>query len=644
LGWRVLDEESLSDHFYIVFDIHLGPASSNTNKQKLPKINLKTLESALVSDKFNRIANLTHAEESALALTETIQKCHIVAPTGSRSRRSVHWWTPEIGTLRKTANHMRRVFQRKRKRAGQRNCTTEEENARTAKRNLVTAIKRAKEDAWRKLCDLVELDTWGLPYKLVMGKLTRPPPIPELNTPGRIEHIVKGLFPQHPTRDTTSWRSKPMLDGTQWKIDLPELKVAASRLKSEIAPGTDGIPNEVVRVIVALNPGVLLNVYNNCLAEGTFPRTWKKARLVLLRKGNKPLGEPSSYRPLCLLDCLGKLLEKILDNRLRSFLDDTGGLDERQFGFRKGRSTIDALNTLSSSIKSSTQKIGLLTMDIKNAFNSAPWNAIMMAVYEMDVPEYLQRMVSSYLENRRLLIEMVGEDNIEIDVTCGVPQGSVLGPTLWNILYDGLLRTRLPINVKFLAYADDVALVAEARDTIQLEQLLTVAAQRVNGWLTEKGLKLALHKCETMVVTKTRTHNDMRIIIDGHLVQTCQSLKYLGIQLDSKWSFSDHAKIVSAKAGKVVQNLSRIMPNISTAKSRKRKLLSNVVHSILMYGAPVWSQDMSKMGWTSLLKTQRRICLRVTSAYCTVSGDAVRVISGIAPLDLMAIERKTSWN
>jgi len=98
------------------------------------------------------------------------------------------------------------------------------------------------------------------------------------------------------------------------------------------------------------------------------------------------------------------------------------------------------------------------------------------------------------------------------------------------------------------------------------------------------------------VVTKTRTHNDMRIIIDGHLVQICQSLKYLGIQLDSKWSFSEHAKIVSAKAGKVVQNLSRIMPNTSAAKSLKRKLLSNVLHSILMYCAPVWAQDMSKTG------------------------------------------------
>lgn len=147
--------------------------------------------------------------------------------------------------------------------------------------------------------------------------------------------------------------------------------------------------------------------------------------------------------------------------------------------------------------------------------------------------------------------------------------------------------------------------MAEASDSIRLEQLLNISANRVRDWLTNAGLKLALHKCEVMIVTNTRTHNDMRIIIGGHQVTSCDSLKYLGLQLDSKWSFTAHAKTVAAKAGKVAQNLARIMPNISAVKSQKRKILSNVVHSILLYGAPIWAQDMSQTGWTTLLKVQR---------------------------------------
>lgn len=117
-------------------------------------------------------------------------------------------------------------------------------------------------------------------------------------------------------------------------------------------------------------------------------------------------------------------------------------------------------------------------------------------------------------------------------------------------------------------------------------------------------------------------------------------MKYLGIHIDIKWSFNEHARIVAAKAGRVVQKLSRIMPNISTAQPTKRKLLSNVVHSILLYGSPVWAEDMSAGGWKEMRKVQRRICLRVASAYCTTSYDAIGVITGIKPLDLLAKDRK----
>ncbi|KAL4122766.1 hypothetical protein QTP88_015041 [Uroleucon formosanum] len=210
---------------------------------------------------------------------------------------------------------------------------------------LVYAIRKAKDEAWKKLCDDVEHNPWGLPYKLVMGKLSRPPPIPELDIPGRIQKIVHGMFPQHHKRKQQAWpRSLPGED--QWKIDTADLKLAAGILKNNIAPGPDDIPNEAVKIIATLTPNVLESVYNKCLNKGVFPIWWKRARFVLLRKGDRPLEDPSSYRPLCLLDCLGKLFKKIIDNRLRRHLDETEGQDDRQFGFRKGRSTIDALNTL----------------------------------------------------------------------------------------------------------------------------------------------------------------------------------------------------------------------------------------------------------------------------------------------------------
>lgn len=98
------------------------------------------------------------------------------------------------------------------------------------------------------------------------------------------------------------------------------------------------------------------------------------ARLVLLRKGDKPTELPSSYRPLCLLSCMGKLLEKLLDNRLKKFLDDSGGLDQKQYGFHKSHFTTNAMHKLRETVELNgpSKKIGILTLDIQNAFNSAP--------------------------------------------------------------------------------------------------------------------------------------------------------------------------------------------------------------------------------------------------------------------------------
>lgn len=120
---------------------------------------------------------------------------------------------------------------------------------------------------------------------------------------------------------------------------------AAREIKNNTAPGRDGVTNEALKIIVGARQEILLQLYNRCLTEGLFLSKWKRARLVLIKKENRPPNEPSSYRPLCLLDYIGKLFEKIIDNRPRKVLEDgeDNGLSENQFGFRKGRSTIHAI-------------------------------------------------------------------------------------------------------------------------------------------------------------------------------------------------------------------------------------------------------------------------------------------------------------
>lgn len=202
---------------------------------------------------------------------------------------------------------------------------------------------------------------------------------------------------------------------------------------------------------------------------------------------------------------------------------------DNQYGFVPGRSTEDAINQVlevaeNAATGPSHRKnlCALVTLDVRNAFNTAPWVGIDQALRNKDIPLYLLRMLRSYLQGRVLL---VGPQKTPRKVKCGVPQGSVLGPALWNVYYDGLLGLQLPPSVKLIAFADDVALVATARTGEDLEELLNPALARVSGWMQASGLQLAPRKSEAIMLTRKWAQKHTRD-------SGGWSVRYLGVELD----------------------------------------------------------------------------------------------------------------
>lgn len=172
-----------------------------------------------------------------------------------------------------------------------------------------------------------------------------------------------------------------------------------------------------------------------------------------------------------------KLLEKLTTSRLRDHLTDNLALADNQYGFRRGRSTLDALGRLKSICKTATaghafhhKLVGMLTLDVRNAFNSAPWRVILDAATAKDVPVAILNRINDYLSERKIEVASPsGNVNFVKNMSCGVPQGSVLGPDLWNLMYDNLLRTEMPNGVELIAFADDVAVVSTASAAYLLE-------------------------------------------------------------------------------------------------------------------------------------------------------------------------------
>ncbi|CAB0041984.1 unnamed protein product [Trichogramma brassicae] len=166
------------------------------------------------------------------------------------------------------------------------------------------------------------------------------------SSPPLVRRIVAALFPHVPDE-----RALPPLPPLQAEENVPdvtlqELHRSCKKIKENSAPGPDGVPNAALKIAINRHPNIFLQVYTACLRSGTFPSCWKRQRLVLLPKPGKPAEEPSSYRPLCMLDTAGKILEKIIRDRLEVITESPEGLSDHQYGFRKGRSTTNAIENV----------------------------------------------------------------------------------------------------------------------------------------------------------------------------------------------------------------------------------------------------------------------------------------------------------
>ncbi|KAE9526697.1 hypothetical protein AGLY_013345, partial [Aphis glycines] len=325
LTWSVLgDTFNNSDHNYIRFDLDSGTGIRRQNLCSSARgwdvtkgIDPELLEvGLLIAEWLSPVEDLNRRDAAHIADffdCHVRTACDIVLRRKSApnmARKPVHWWNPELSVLRSNCVSARRCKTRlaaRHKRLQQRLGVTNptvvqavldvdaaDAQLRMCKKALKTAVARSKKACWDELVQSVESDPFGKPYKLVMRKLSGPPATDrmELDT---LRSTIETLFPAgHPNIHGAVLPLEPFEAFTAEEV-ADVVTLFGSR---RTAPGPDGIANLIIGSVHKVRPDMLRHMYNRCLKEGVFPPRWKEARVVLIRKGDRPEGVPSSYRPL----------------------------------------------------------------------------------------------------------------------------------------------------------------------------------------------------------------------------------------------------------------------------------------------------------------------------------------------------------
>ena len=185
----------------------------------------------------------------------------------------------------------------------------------------------------------------------------------------------------------------------------------------------------------------------------------------------------------------------------------------------------------------------------------------MLALGDLTVLLYLRRVISSYLMDQTLLYD-IDDGTHSYKITGGMPQDSVLGSPIWNVLYDGLLRQPLPDGVSMIAYADDVALVVAAKSIEEVQYLGDIAIEVIGDCLNDHELSLVAEKTEAVLIVRLKKKANVTYTVINKKIRTGDTIIYLGATIDALLSFKDHLRNAGLKASKVARALSDIMPNI----------------------------------------------------------------------------------
>jgi len=406
-------------------------------------------------------------------------------------------------------------------------------------------------------------------------------------------------------------------------IDPDILINTAKSLKPKLSSGNDNISNKLMLQIIEDIAMPFTHIVNLSFSSGIVPRNMKIAKVIPIHKSGDSTSM-NQYRPISLLPAFSKLIEKLMYKQIMSFIEQHKILNKHQYGFRKKHTTIhpilQLLNHISESSNLTNPKLTMsIFIDLKKAFDSVSHTKLLYKLHKYGIRGIPNDWIKSYLSDRKQYVVFGETVSSTQPVSCGVPQGSILGPLLFLIYINDISNA---LSVKVLSFADDTTIYFSDVNVNNLYQKANSEMKLLKCWLDANELALNTAKTKFMIICSPRLkYNDtnLNVKFDNQNIQqvgvnkTDTSLKFLGLYFDEHLTWKRHLQYIDNKISNTLFVMNRVKHIIP--KHALQSIYYALVQPFITYGILAWGHTIINETNKIFLKQKRAVRIINKSKY-----------------------------
>ncbi len=645
-GWRVVEEDMLSDHRMITF------TGNNRRNDELEVFNRsfrkakwEDFKTALGRLELNIAAEddeLPQVENVAEKIIGNIQEALdlVVPKTKRRVTKVDSWWTTEMAQKR------REIKKRSRRRFKDRQAI---EIISKLRREYSELIRKAKTNSWR---DFVTRAKTAKEVSKIVQILENPPTKrmsllkneDNVLTPaGSLDYLLSTHFPDGVLRgEANDLDNSTEVDftGVCQYMTSGKIRAALESFGDYKSPGPDEIPPIALKHLDLAHLEAICLLFQLSVATGQIPTAWREMKVTFIPKvGKSDYAVAKAYRPITLSNFLLKGLERVVQWYLLE-----GIMREplyRQHAYTKGRSCDSALSTFINEVEYAIYNgkyLLAVSLDCSGAFDCIRFEAAEECMRSKGIPNNIIRWYMNLLKGRTVQAEIQGQKT-HIVPRRGSPQGGVLSPLIWNLIMDSLLTTFKGEAVKVLGYADDILVYIIGKSPSVMAEMIEKSLDRVIEWGRVNGLSFNPSKTSMVLFTRNRRPIDISVRLDGTALELKDSFKYLGIEIHKSLSWTKHIIERSNKCKFLLTKCrSLIGRRWGLSPSKMDWIHKAVIRPKISYGAVVWAHKLTKEAEKRLDKVQRLAMLPITQPLRSTPTAGMEALLGWLPLSLYTQE------